>query len=219
MQNVRNYQNLAECSLTYSFSRVVLATPCLDATQCYLFRTYPSREQSIDCTFVEAACATLSIPSAFSPVSIGPRPRQRAFSSATFGFNNPTKELLREAERLFGRDAPVSVILSLGSGRPGALTLDNSTSTHQALQRQIIVDCETTARELSSQLFEMDSYLRLNVDRGMEGIDIDNWMDLGAIEGHTDSYLHTQTATKAIDSTLQRLRENVGSVSLGTLSM
>jgi hypothetical protein len=201
-----------------SNTRVVFATPTVDATRCQLFRTYPSREGYLDCTFVEAVCATLSISSLFAPVSIGPKHREKTFTSASMGFNNPTKELIKEAEKQFSTDMRVSTILSIGSGRPALIAFDGPTPASNELLNGIVVDCERVAQELAAQLFNVDAYLRLNVDRGMEKMDMSDWDGLGVIEGHTETYLVVPAVTKEIDSSLQRLQDRVGSITLGQLS-
>jgi hypothetical protein len=156
--------------------------------------------------------------SLFTPVSIGPKRREQTFTSASIGFNNPTRELIKEAERQFGSDMRVSTILSIGSGRPALLAFDGPKPASNELLKGIVMDCERVARELSTQLFNVDTYLRLTVDRGMENTEMSDWEGLGSIEGHTATYLEIPAVTKAIDSSLQRLQDRVGSITLGQLS-
>ena len=197
---------------------MVFATPTVDATRCQLFRTYSSRQGFLDCTFVEAACATLSMASLFAPVSIGPNRREMTFTSALTGFKNPARELIKEAEKQFGADMRVSTILSIGSGKSALVSFDGPTPESNELLKGIVVDCERVARELAAQLFNVDAYLRLNVDRGMENTKMSDWEGLGIIEGQTESYLAVAAVTKAINSSLQRLQDRVGSITLGQLS-
>jgi hypothetical protein len=152
------------------------------------------------------------------PVSIGPKRREKTFMSASIGFNNPVREIIKEAERQFGADMRVSTILSIGSGRPALMTLDGPAPSSNELLKGIVIDCERVARELATQLFNVDAYLRLNVDRGMESTEMKDWETLGIIEGHTETYLEISAVTKAIDSSLQKLQDKVGSLTLGQLS-
>ena len=140
------------------------------------------------------------------------------FTSALTGFNNPARELIKEAEKQFGADMRVSTILSIGSGKPAVVAFDGPTPGSNELLKGIVVDCERVARELAAQLFNVDAYLRLNVDRGMEDTEMSDWEGLGTIEGHTETYLEMPAVTKAIDSSLQRLQDRVGSITLGQLS-
>ena len=156
--------------------------------------------------------------SLFAPVSIGPKRREMTFTSALTGFNNPTREIIKEAKKQFSTDTRVSTILSIGSGRPALVAFDGPTPASNELLKGIVFDCERVARELATQLFNVDSYLRLNVDRGMENTEMSDWEGLGTIEGHTGTYLEIPAVTKAIDSSLQRLQDRVGSITLGQLS-
>ena len=156
--------------------------------------------------------------SLFAPVSIGPKLREKTFTSASIGFNNPAREIIKEAEKQFGTDMRVSTILSIGSGRPALVAFDGPTPASHELLNGIVVDCERVARELATQLFNVDVYLRLNVDRGMDDTKMSDWGGLGTIEGHTETYLKIPAVTKAIDSSLQMLQSRVGSITLGQLS-
>ena len=184
------------------------------------FRTYPSRGSGLNPTIVEAICATISVPPLFSPIKIGPHLRQQLFVGSPVGAHNPTREVLKEAGMLFGKDRQVSQIVSIGSGLARVLSLDSAEGATNAekLLRDIGADCETVAKEMSSRLFNVDAYLRLNVDRGMENLSIDDWRDMGAIESHTSAYVESTAVTKALEDTLRRIRSGVGTITLGQLS-
>jgi hypothetical protein len=126
--------------------------------------------------------------------------------SASIGFNNPTRELIKEAEMQFGTDRRVSTILSIGSGRPALVAFDRPIPASNELLNAIVIDCERMARELATRLFNVDVYLRLNVDQGMENTKMSDWEGLGIIEGHTQTYLTVPAVTKAIDSSLSPSR-------------
>ncbi|KIM24402.1 hypothetical protein M408DRAFT_44572, partial [Serendipita vermifera MAFF 305830] len=80
------------------------------------FRTYSSRGSSLNPTIVDALCATISFPSHFLPVKIGPPRRQQSFVGNVLGANNPTRLLLEEASNMYGKDRRVAQIISLGCG-------------------------------------------------------------------------------------------------------
>lgn len=136
------------------------------------------------------------------PLTIGTSPRQQTFISASFGFNNPTQEVLKEAERVFETDGPITLTLSLGSGRPNVMSLKKEGDDYDSLLSRMVVDCEKVAQELSKQSFRSGTYLRLNVDRGLEDIKMSDWDNLGEIESHTNVYIDVPAITTAIDSSL-----------------
>jgi len=183
-------------------------------------RTYSGRGRSLNPTIVEATCATIATPAFFSPVVIGPRMRQQNFVGGPWCANNPTRELLKEATNAFGKDRRVAQILSIGSGRPKVLAVDSLATTDNVrrLAEVIGMNCEMVAKELSTRLFSADAYLRLNVDRGMESVQIDDWNGLGVIEGHTNAYLETTAVAEALEASLRRLYGRVGTLTLGQIS-
>ncbi|KIM32605.1 hypothetical protein M408DRAFT_48522, partial [Serendipita vermifera MAFF 305830] len=97
--------------------KVVVATASsADLSHPILFRTYATRSTSLNPTIVEGICATMAIPSLFVPAKIGPRLREKSFVGGAVGANNPTRELLKEAANVFGKDKRVTQILSIGAG-------------------------------------------------------------------------------------------------------
>lgn len=207
---------------TVDYISVVFAASSSNSAHCVPFRTYTSREQGPDSTFVEAACATLAIPPLFAPVSVGSQFRQQKFSSPVMGLNNITRQLLKEAAKQFGQDKRVSTILSIGSGRSSSLSVEDlapKSYGHGNLLKWISTDCERDARELSSQLFNVEAYLRLNVDHGLEDLSMTDWTCLGDIEGRTDIYLQSTVVSNAVDSSLKALQDKIGLISLEQLSI
>jgi hypothetical protein len=137
------------------------------------------------------------------------------------GFNNPIRQVLEEALLVFGHEMQVSLILSLGTGRPAVLSRPpNLDSIHNAL-RYMVLDSERVSRELSAQLSSVKAYLRLNVDQGMENIKMTDWdeSELGSIMTHTEAYLDKPPIKSGIGTSSKLLQERTGSTSLGQLSM
>jgi hypothetical protein len=117
-------------------------------------------------------------------------------------FNNAAIEVIKEEEKQFHHPQD-------WSGRPAVVAFDGPT---------LLNGIERVAQELATQPFNVDAYLRLNVDRGMENTEMSNWDELGAIEGYTETYLAVTVVTKAIDPGLKRLQDRVGAITLGQLS-
>ncbi|KIM28913.1 hypothetical protein M408DRAFT_58937, partial [Serendipita vermifera MAFF 305830] len=95
---------------------ILYAVTAVDITHPRAFRTYPSRGLSLNPSIVNAICATIAVPSHFSPAKIGPENRQQTFVGGPRGANNPTRLLLNEASNIFGNDKRVAQIVSIGSG-------------------------------------------------------------------------------------------------------
>lgn len=182
---------------------------------CRAFRTYRSPHGGFDSTFIDAACAILALPEFFSPVTIGRGTVKQVFSGIPYGFNNPTKEVLKEAQLVFGDGKQVSLILSLGSGQQPVMS---NSDGHGTLLTRIAHDCDNIARELSYQLSGAGVYLRLNVDKGLEKVKMSDWADLGSIVSSTEVYLQMAPIIAYIDEVSQWISQRVGSITLGQLS-
>jgi hypothetical protein len=142
------------------------------------------------------------------------------FVGNPLGFNNPTRQVLEEALSEFGDKQHVSLILSLGCGRPAVLSHPPSLDGIRSLLMRVALDCERVARELSAQLSGVKAYLRLDADEGMEDIKMTDWHEtaLGSIMAHADVYLHRATTKREIDFGSKLLQQRSGTISLAELS-
>jgi hypothetical protein len=197
---------------------VIFAATTETMDQCHAFRTYRSRHVGApDCSFVDAACAAIADPNTFSPVSIGRALREKQFCGPPIGSSNPIRAVIQEARQLFGEDNPVSLLLSLGSGQCAPLPLRSSLTLPHGRLEFMARDCERTANEISQHLSEVDAYLRLDVDKGLNDLKISDWHRLGAIESHTDVYIQSFPISKRIDKALDLLQSTSGNFTLGNL--
>jgi hypothetical protein len=160
----------------------------------------------------------MAIPSYFLPVKIG-RSQQR-FAGGPIGAHNPTRELLKEANTAFGSDRRVAQILSIGCGIPPTLSLESiSRETGMGrMLKEMPADCQMVAKELAARLYSVDEYVRLSVERGVGGIEVDQWNMLGDIETHTAHYIETVAVTNALEGSLERLKQRSTGVTLAHVS-
>ena len=160
----------------------------------------------------------MAVPSYFLPVKI--RGSHQSFIGGVLGANNPTRELLKEAGTVFGNERRVAQIVSIGCGIPAALSLEamaECAGTNRLL-KEIPTDCQMVATELATRLYDVESYLRLSVDKGIGNIEMDQWGMVGDIEMHTACYVESQRITHALEGSLKHLRQRSGTVTLGRLS-
>jgi hypothetical protein len=158
----------------------------------------------------------MAIPEFFPSVAIGPQMREQLFCGIPYGFNNPMREVFKEAQLTYGNKKRVSLVLSLGSGQQSVLS---NSEQHTTLLKRITRDCDTVAKELSHQLSTAGAYLRLNVDKGMENIKPSDWHSLGSTVSHTNVYLQMSVITTHVDEASRWLLKRIGSVTLGELNM
>jgi hypothetical protein len=175
----------------------------------------------MECSIVEALTASMALATIFSPVLVGLEYAAEEFSGGGLGFNNPTRELLKEAQSIFGGERQLAVILSIGSGRPKELSLED-TSTHsnqlEDILIKLMVGCETVERDIAYQLYDVGAYIRLNVDQGLETVGFYDWSQLGKITSQTKQYLQKPSVVKLIDATVTASIERQGVMPLNQLS-
>jgi hypothetical protein len=116
---------------------------------------------------LEAACACVAYPDTFLPVIIGHGHKQVKLVDGLAVAANPGKELLREAQRVFGDDGEVATILSIGAGKGDVWDLSTASGSElrEAVKRAM-TSCEPVHEELYSRLRQTSIYFRLNVERG-----------------------------------------------------
>ncbi|PVF95039.1 hypothetical protein CPB86DRAFT_739370 [Serendipita vermifera] len=213
---------LSDPQVRSSKSKVVMiATSADDLSHCELFKTYRSPQSSINCTLLEALCASLAIPPLFKPVPIGPQLRQQRLIGGSLGFYNPTREMLKEAKVAYGDDQRVALILSLGTGVPPVISLESSSSLCQSVEvlvQYMATDCERVARDMANQMIQVDAYIRLNVNRGLEQLRFDDWSCISSIGGCIKSYLEAASVTRAVDAASEKITKRIGSITVGQLT-
>ena len=174
----------------------------MDANIPVLFRTYPSRETHSGCKIWEAARATSAAPTFFKFIEIG---RGQPFIDGGLGRNNPSRVMLDEANMLF-KTRPIGCLVSIGNGqaeiisipKPGFLQQVLPTDVIEAL-RAISTDCEAIHEDMQCLFANLsNTYFRLNVEQGMQGIGFSEWEKLANVEAHTTQYIKRKEVNKKL---------------------
>jgi hypothetical protein len=123
------------------------------------------------------------------------------------GYNNPTDEVLQEAERVFP-SRHVACVISVGTGLRKVISIKKSrwwesfylNTTIKAV-KNIESDCERIHQAVATRFQSRpNTYFRFSVENGMQSIKMDKWDNLGAVVAHTDHYLqleHVQERLRA----------------------
>ncbi|KDR67979.1 hypothetical protein GALMADRAFT_257519 [Galerina marginata CBS 339.88] len=165
----------------------------LNANIPVLFRTYRSRETHSNCKIWEAARATSAAPAFFKRIEISP---QQPFIDGGLGRNNPSQVVLDEAKALFGA-RQIGCLVSIGTGqaevigikKPGLFQQIIPTDIIEAL-KTISTDCEATHEAMLDRFANSpNTYFRLNVEQGMQRIELSEWEKLSNVEAHTAQYM------------------------------
>ncbi|KAH8823784.1 hypothetical protein DL96DRAFT_237050 [Flagelloscypha sp. PMI_526] len=167
-----------------------------------LFRTYASRQSTTPaCTVLDALVLSIVDSDHLDPYSLG-QPVEY-FVGSGHRFSNPTAHALREISIMEGNDIPLSCIVSIGAGHPGALMAENS--------RAIISDCEREEDDLCRRCAGTEGlYFRLNVQQGLQ------FPTYGPSEVVTHTHQYLEGIGDTIDDLGENLLERPGRLSIST---
>lgn len=149
-----------------------------------------------EATIWQAARATSAAPTFFKPLMMGPPGMEEKFVDGAVGYNNPTRELLNEAARIFAPEHPVACIISVGTGLkhltkkkvPGFLQSNIPVDAIKAMIT-MATDCEQTAESMRQHFaYIPDLYFRFNVIHGIGTIGLDEWKQVPYIIRETKEY-------------------------------
>lgn len=159
------------------------------------------------------------MPPEFVPVSSGSGFRRREYITAT-GAINPVQEVITEAHRLFGGEAKVASLLSLGTGHPGVVSIPLSggeAAMHKVMQ-EMMTNCEQRAQEIEQRISRVGIYSRFSVEQGMQNdnpgrVENPNW-----IMAQTEAHLIRPDTSEKLDLFVENFGGQTASVTLDELS-
>jgi hypothetical protein len=139
----------------------------IHSVSCQFIRSYPIRGTSgPDCTILQAACATIASPESYDPILVGEEENQLLYVDAMAGYANPTNEMLKEAEKVFGKNAVVANVVSIGSGKPELRQQQIGPNGSQLsdLLKRAIMDTERVHNDIQNRFQNLDIYFRFNLE-------------------------------------------------------
>ena len=180
-----------------------------------LFRTYDvAKNKEYNCQIWEAARATSAAPTFFKRIKIGPPGSGINYVDAGLkGCNNPIKQVIAEAVRVFGGEASVACIVSIGSGRGENVGLAQPDAFQKWLptdlirvMKEIVTDTGMTHEEMELRFKNMPGlYNRLDVDRGLHSVSLAEWKELGRVREHTKNYMKLEAIDRRVDHVVSAL--------------
>ena len=175
----------------------------LNANIPVLFRSYQSHGTHLECKIWEAARATSAAPTFFKRIEIG---NNQPFIDGGLGCNNPSNVVLKEAKEIFSTQQ-IGCLLSIGTGQAGTINIKKPRFFQQILPTDVIealqkisTDCEETHQDML-HLFDNlpNTYFRLNVEHGMQDIELSEWEKMASVEGHTMQYLRRKEVDRKLN--------------------
>ncbi|RFU29627.1 hypothetical protein B7463_g6711, partial [Scytalidium lignicola] len=172
----------------------VFVCASMSNTETMRLRTYISEvEDHIPCTIWEAGRATSAAPTFFSPITFS---NGLTFRDGALRDNNPIFQLLDEVQAQHPR-ATISTIVSIGTGVPKSLRVNNRLDSVAYACVKISTDTEQVARRFQESYCSLrgpykDKYFRFNVTRGVAGVRLDEWHKADIMMSNTRSYLREE---------------------------
>lgn len=167
----------------------------MDTRHAFLMRSYDGPFRIDGLTIWQAARATSAAPTFFKRLVIG----TDEFIDGGMGFNNPSRALLRETRRLYGRnpDRTVTCIISIGTGVPKRIDLAKLSGFGLTYIKDLVeamsgmaTDSQNIAEEMTAAFKATpDVYVRFDVEQGLQDVRMDSYEDLGVIRANTRTYL------------------------------
>lgn len=173
----------------------------------------------LQCTILEVALASMSTLGLFEPAEIGSN--RRKYTSVGMHHTNPIKDVLDEAEQLFGKEQRVALVLSLGCGS-GSDGIIPSNLTHldvYGLLQAMDMQQRVTTEEVGRQFGSLEAYYRFSVE-GIGSNSLNDWIyrDVDEVESQSRIYLDDPRRSMALAPAVQQLEGRRGTVTLNSLS-
>ena len=132
---------------------------------------------------------------------------------AMVGWANPAKELLREAQDVFGEDAEVAGIVSIGAGKRNVRVVfedGREVGISEGLRRGIAT-CEQVHDDLQGRLEETNIYYRFNVEQELS-------VDPEVVLAHVSAYLREKATSGRVDRAIKSIQDHPTGVKLKDIS-
>jgi hypothetical protein len=194
----------------------VCAMPARNLAHPQRIRTYVARANAgPDCLIWEAARATTAAPTLFKRIAIAAEPGHppQEYVDGGVRCNNPVREIMEEARAVFGGDATLGCLVSVGAGHPGVIGLAKPDAFQKLLPLDLVraltrvaADCESEAQSAARRFRNTpDRYFRFSVTHGAGEISLEEWQRMDELTAHTDAYLKDVVVSRSVDKLVSLL--------------
>ena len=173
-----------------------------------LLRSYTTAESvdglsTTEVKIWEAARATSAASTFFDPIRIG----CQEFVDGATGRNNPVEAVLAEANSIW-KDAPsrIQCLVSIGTGKSQFRDFGSNLIEMKRTLVALATETEDTEQRVyrnQKNLGVSGRYFRFNVDRGLEGVVLDEYEKQGDIVTATEAYLEDPRVHALVTDFLQ----------------
>ncbi|KAG8757255.1 hypothetical protein FRC12_010349 [Ceratobasidium sp. 428] len=183
-----------------------------------IIRSYPtSVNPGPNCTIWQALRAATAHPEMFKPMEIAEQGILGSFVDAAMGCGNPIEHVLAEAKRIYP-NRRVATIVSIGAGHRSTIHIPEPSPLQRIFPTNVIVamrdiatDNERVAQAMAVRFRgARDVYFRLNVDQGMQSVQLGDWDRLGEVQAHTRAYMSKVETNELVLRAVKATRERRG---------
>jgi hypothetical protein len=146
------------------------------------------------------AKATLVRPGLLPSIRLGPEPAHVSYISGELGWNNPSKEVIREFEVEWKHEG-ILCFTSIGTGHQGTIQVKSLNTPAE----KMATDCQRVAEEIAYRFQKQNNYFRLNVEQGFQHTNGQQMLRLGDVMVHTKAYLDSNWADILVDQLVDAL--------------
>jgi hypothetical protein len=152
------------------------------------------------------AKATLARPGLLVSVQLGPELAPVNYASGELGWNNPSKEVIREFEAEWKREG-ILCFASIGTGHQGTIQVKMSSTpnTLNSAAVKMATDCQRVAEEIAHLFQRQNNYFRLSVEQGLQLTDGQKALRLEDVIIHTKAFLGSNWANISVDQLVDAL--------------
>jgi predicted acylesterase/phospholipase RssA len=183
------------------------------------FRSYTSGKSALDSsvTIVDATLATSAATGYFHPITIS----GRQFGDGGINANNPINKVRSEAANIYHLDEGelrnrVTCLISIGTGKAHMRAMEGETLTRPDGMQAAAEDMARNfasgwAIDKEGNRIDANSYFRLNVDAGLQDVELHEYTKINLIEYATTEYLEQVEVRVAMDEIVSKLGERLRS--------
>jgi hypothetical protein len=146
------------------------------------------------------AKATLARPGLLLSVQLGPELVPVNYVSGELGWNNPSKEVIKEFEAEWKHEG-ILCFASIGTGHQGSMQVKASSAPDalNSTAEKMVTDCQRVAEEIAHRFQRHNNYFRLSVEQGLQLADGQKALRLEDVTIHTKAYLDSTWTNISVD--------------------
>lgn len=179
--------------------RFIGATATANLSRLVKFRSYHSRRgQEPNLPIWKLVRAAFTGSGLAPSAQLGVELAGVTYISGEFGWNNPSKEVIKEFEAEWKREG-ILCFASIGAGHGGIIHTTSDPHFRNSTAEKMATDSQRIAEEIAHRFQGQSNYFRLSVEQGFQQAEGQNALKLEDMIVHTKAYLDSTWANTSVD--------------------